>query len=249
MLLECGSILSPACFQPETDTAQRFLASAYDAVEAVLENLEKVRELRRQETGDIRGRLTANKEDLLRAAIVFTGAIKRSRRVRPCGIAASVGEVSGKPAADPMVVLAWSHPTKAVIWWLGSRGRICRARHSSRDGSWYWVERSRPQSPQKCCPGRAVVPQRGQAKSVALTYMPPRRVCAAACTIPDWRYPVVGDWPPGLSKPAGARPGPRSKGGSCPGLLVMAQAGHGAGGRGAICISFRSHWATWSRTD
>jgi hypothetical protein len=66
--------LSRACLQPEVDTPQRFLASAYDAVGAVLENLAKIRELRRQETGDIRGRLTANEEDLLRAAIVFTGA-------------------------------------------------------------------------------------------------------------------------------------------------------------------------------
>jgi hypothetical protein len=66
--------LSAACLHPATDTSQRFLAGAYDAVEAVLENLAKVRELRRQETGDIRGRLPANEEDLLRAAIVFTGA-------------------------------------------------------------------------------------------------------------------------------------------------------------------------------
>lgn len=43
-------------------------------MEAVLGNLATVRELRRQETGDIRGRLTSNEEDLLRAAIVFTGA-------------------------------------------------------------------------------------------------------------------------------------------------------------------------------
>ncbi len=68
------SALSPASFKPGTDTAQRFLASAYDSVEAVLENLATVRELRRQQTGDIRGRLTSNEEDLLRAAIVFTGA-------------------------------------------------------------------------------------------------------------------------------------------------------------------------------
>jgi hypothetical protein len=66
--------LSPACLEPGTDTAQRFLASAYDSVEAVLENLATVRDLRKQETGDIRGRLPANEEDLLRAAIVFTGA-------------------------------------------------------------------------------------------------------------------------------------------------------------------------------
>ena len=68
------SALSPASLKPGTDTAQRFLASAYDSVEAVLENLATVRELRRQQSGDIRGRLTSNEEDLLRAAIVFTGA-------------------------------------------------------------------------------------------------------------------------------------------------------------------------------
>jgi hypothetical protein len=66
--------LSPAYGHPATETAQRFLASAYDAVDAVLDNLEKIRELRRQEVGDIRGRLAANEEDLLRAAVVFTGA-------------------------------------------------------------------------------------------------------------------------------------------------------------------------------
>lgn len=66
--------LTPACLAPGTDTAQRFLAGAYDSVEAVLENLATIRELRRQETGDIRGRLPANEEDLLRAAVVFTGA-------------------------------------------------------------------------------------------------------------------------------------------------------------------------------
>jgi hypothetical protein len=66
--------LSPACGAPGTEIAQRFLASAYDSVEAVLENLATVRELRRTETGDIRGRLPSNEEDLLRAAIVFTGA-------------------------------------------------------------------------------------------------------------------------------------------------------------------------------
>lgn len=66
--------LSPACLEPKTDTSQRFLAGAYDSVEAVLENLATVRGLRRKQTGDIRGRLPANEEDLLRAAIVFTGA-------------------------------------------------------------------------------------------------------------------------------------------------------------------------------
>src|SRR6266540_4227381 len=68
--------LSPASGAPGTETAQRYLASAFDSVEAVLENLAKIREIRKNEsgTGDIRGRLPSNEEDLLRAAIVFTGA-------------------------------------------------------------------------------------------------------------------------------------------------------------------------------
>lgn len=66
--------LSPACGEPGTETAQRFLASAYDSVQAVLTNLDAIREQRRDAGGDIRGRLTANEEDLLRAAVVFTGA-------------------------------------------------------------------------------------------------------------------------------------------------------------------------------
>ena len=66
--------LSEACGEPGTETAQRFLASAYDSVEAVLQTLKTVRELRRKQTGDIRGRLTSSEEDLLRSAIVFTGA-------------------------------------------------------------------------------------------------------------------------------------------------------------------------------
>jgi hypothetical protein len=66
--------LSPACSEPGTETAQRFLAGAYDSVEAVLDSLSKVREVRRQELGDLRGRLPDNEQDLLRAAIVFAGA-------------------------------------------------------------------------------------------------------------------------------------------------------------------------------
>jgi hypothetical protein len=66
--------LSPASGLPGTETAQRFLAGAYDSVEAVLQSLDTIRDLRRQQTGDIRGRLPANEEDLLRAAIVFAGA-------------------------------------------------------------------------------------------------------------------------------------------------------------------------------
>jgi hypothetical protein len=52
------------------ETAQRFLASAYDSVESVLTTLDTVRVAR----GARRGRLTSAEEDLLRAAIVFTGA-------------------------------------------------------------------------------------------------------------------------------------------------------------------------------
>jgi hypothetical protein len=67
--------LTAPCGEPGTETAQRFLASAYDSVDAVLETLETLREIRRQQSGgDIRGRLTSQEEDLLRAAIVFTGA-------------------------------------------------------------------------------------------------------------------------------------------------------------------------------
>lgn len=39
-----------------------------------MENLAKIRGLRKIRAGDIRGGLTSNEEDLLRAAIVFTGA-------------------------------------------------------------------------------------------------------------------------------------------------------------------------------
>lgn len=66
--------LTAACGEPGTETSQRFLASAYDSVQAVLTNLQTIREQRRDAGGDIRGRLTANEEDLLRAAVVFTGA-------------------------------------------------------------------------------------------------------------------------------------------------------------------------------
>jgi hypothetical protein len=57
-----------------TETPQRFLASAHDSVETVLGTLDTIRQLRKQETGSIGGRLTSQEEDLLRAAIVFTGA-------------------------------------------------------------------------------------------------------------------------------------------------------------------------------
>ncbi len=66
--------LTPAHGEPGTETAQRFLASAYDSVEAVLQTLKTVRQQRRQDTGRTLRRLTSPEEDLLRAAIVFTGA-------------------------------------------------------------------------------------------------------------------------------------------------------------------------------
>lgn len=66
--------LTPASGEPGTEIAQRFLTSAYDSVDAVLGTLDTIRQLRRQQGGDIRGRLTSNEEDLLRAAVVFTGA-------------------------------------------------------------------------------------------------------------------------------------------------------------------------------
>ncbi len=66
--------LTPPHGEPGTETAQRFLASAYDSVEAVLQTLNTVRQQRRQETGRTLRRLTSPEEDLLRAAIVFTGA-------------------------------------------------------------------------------------------------------------------------------------------------------------------------------
>ena len=66
--------LSPVVAHRLTETAQRFLDSAYDSVKAVLATLDTIRDVRKQQTGDVRGRLTAQEEDLLRAAIVFPGA-------------------------------------------------------------------------------------------------------------------------------------------------------------------------------
>jgi hypothetical protein len=66
--------LTPASGEQGTEIAQRFLASAYDSVEAVLQTLKTVRQQRRRDTGRTLRRLTSPEEDLLRAAIVFTGA-------------------------------------------------------------------------------------------------------------------------------------------------------------------------------
>lgn len=57
-----------------TETAQRFLSSAFESVDGCFLTLETVRAARKAAGGSIAGRLTSNEEDLLRAAIVFTGA-------------------------------------------------------------------------------------------------------------------------------------------------------------------------------
>ena len=66
--------LQPAVLSQHTETSQRFLASAYDSVDHVFETLETVRAIRKSVKGTVKGRTPANEEDLLRAAIVFTGA-------------------------------------------------------------------------------------------------------------------------------------------------------------------------------
>ena len=66
--------LSPAMGWPGTDTAQRYLAGAYDSVEGLLQAFETLRVIRKETDGDIRGRMPENEVDLLRAAVVFTGA-------------------------------------------------------------------------------------------------------------------------------------------------------------------------------
>ena len=115
--------LSPACGVAGTDTAQRFLASAYDSVDAVLETLESIRGIRRQQApgGRIPGRLTSQEEDLLRAAIVFTGAgldatlkqlirdtlvtlLERSRQAHDKFEAFAAQRLGVAEAADPKMV-------------------------------------------------------------------------------------------------------------------------------------------------
>lgn len=66
--------LKPAVICSQTETAQRFLASAYDSVSGMFDNLETLRQLRKSQGRGIRGRLPGNEEDLLRAAILFSGA-------------------------------------------------------------------------------------------------------------------------------------------------------------------------------
>jgi hypothetical protein len=56
------------------DKSQRYLEGAHEAVEAVFDTLEKIRQLRKAEGGGIQGQLTNNENDQLRAAIVFSGA-------------------------------------------------------------------------------------------------------------------------------------------------------------------------------
>jgi hypothetical protein len=65
--------LTPAVVHTQTETAQRFLESAYTSVQGVLRSLEELR-VNRGLGRSLRGRLTDNEEDLLRAALVFAGA-------------------------------------------------------------------------------------------------------------------------------------------------------------------------------
>jgi hypothetical protein len=67
--------LPTAVSQPQTEVAQRFLTSAYESVDGVLTTLSSVRKARSAAAGKaLKGRLTLPEEDLLRAAVVFTGA-------------------------------------------------------------------------------------------------------------------------------------------------------------------------------
>jgi len=66
--------LEPAVVCTQTETAQRFLASAYDSVSGMFDDLETLRSVRKAEGRKIQGRLPGNEEDLLRAAILFSGA-------------------------------------------------------------------------------------------------------------------------------------------------------------------------------
>jgi hypothetical protein len=67
--------LPDAVQKAETEVAQRFLTSAYESVDGVLGTLATVRKVRSEKAGKkLKGRLTLPEEDLLRAAVVFTGA-------------------------------------------------------------------------------------------------------------------------------------------------------------------------------
>lgn len=66
--------LEPAVICAQTETAQRFLASAFDSVAAMFDNMESLRQMRKSLGRNIQGRLPGNEEDLLRAAILFSGA-------------------------------------------------------------------------------------------------------------------------------------------------------------------------------
>jgi hypothetical protein len=70
--------LSPASFHPATETAQRFLASAFDSVDSMLENQVAVQQMAEDEAfgGDheYAARAEGSSQDMLRAIIVFAGA-------------------------------------------------------------------------------------------------------------------------------------------------------------------------------
>lgn len=67
--------ITPAQLSPRTVVAQRFLASAYDTVNDLLETLDIVRTHRKAIEGrGSKGALASNEEDLLRAALALAGA-------------------------------------------------------------------------------------------------------------------------------------------------------------------------------
>ncbi len=67
--------LEKAIPNASTETSQRFLDGARESVEGVLDSLKIIRADRKSKSGaSLRGRLAKNEEDLLRAALVFTGA-------------------------------------------------------------------------------------------------------------------------------------------------------------------------------
>jgi hypothetical protein len=85
-------VVAPSTF---TIGAQRFLATAYDTVSDLLSAMDVVREYRKvEEDRETKGRLSENEEDLVRAAIAFSGAGLDSSLTRP------IHEKSEEPAED-----------------------------------------------------------------------------------------------------------------------------------------------------
>ena len=76
--------LLTACGEPGTETAQRFLTSAFESVEAVLQTLKTMRNLRRDQGGDIRGRLTSPESSLQSAVEVQNTAGALASATQSC---------------------------------------------------------------------------------------------------------------------------------------------------------------------